>query len=72
MNLDIPMTVLGGSWYNDREPYHRADVSCFFGTASVRGYTQGFRTYRPLRIPSRLPVMPPRTRGETLTRWWVT
>lgn len=71
MNPDLQAIVRGGSWVNDREPYHRVDMG-FFPWACLFPAAVSFRVFRPLRIPSRLPVMPPRTLEETLTRWWVT
>jgi hypothetical protein len=50
MNPGTNMVVRGGSRYSDREPYLRADMGCH-DAASVRGYTQGFRTFRSARIP---------------------
>lgn len=40
------LSVRGGSWYNDREPYHRATHQA----TSTKGRTIGFRTFRPSRL----------------------
>lgn len=40
---------------------------------AARNDLTGFRTFRPSRLSQspRPPVSPPRTREETLTRWWM-